>query len=275
MTIKTIYQAAFLPYRLFVRFLLIFVSLYDIYVYSPIQTLTAPIVRQIPRQIKIGDYEVTIFTANGVTYCRTLLAVPIAIALKNGYYTTAFACVILHDYLDHLDGIVAKVQNSLGYKSDPELGSFLDAFCDKLINCTALWTILMLTDYNMTTSELLTFVSILGGIILYEFVLGVVRVQDYYAAISGEERNLAASMEGKLKEKLESVGIALLCLSSPNPMASKGNDFNFSKLINSGNCGSYLLVLFHLPGSFFSDAQNGGPRLATTITRERNKREIA
>ena len=45
----------------------------------------------------------------------------------------AFTCVLVHDFLDHVDGIVAKVQRSLfGAIDDPLLGGFMDAFCDKV-----------------------------------------------------------------------------------------------------------------------------------------------
>ena len=44
--------------------------------------------------------------------------------------------VLLHDFLDHLDGIVAKVQRRvLGNVDDPLLGGFMDAFCDKVSLC--------------------------------------------------------------------------------------------------------------------------------------------
>ena len=41
--------------------------------------------------------------------------------------------IVLHDFLDHVDGIVAKVHRRCYGKVDsPILGSFLDAFCDKV-----------------------------------------------------------------------------------------------------------------------------------------------
>lgn len=44
-----------------------------------------------------------------------------------------FLCVLFHDFLDHLDGIVAKVHKSIfGQIDDPLLGGFMDAFCDKV-----------------------------------------------------------------------------------------------------------------------------------------------
>ena len=46
---------------------------------------------------------------------------------------TACALVVFHDFLDHLDGIVAKVQRKVfGPVDDPVLGGYLDAVCDKV-----------------------------------------------------------------------------------------------------------------------------------------------
>ena len=45
--------------------------------------------------------------------------------------------IVLHDFLDHVDGIVAKVHRSYyGSVDSPILGSFLDAFCDKVSGST-------------------------------------------------------------------------------------------------------------------------------------------
>ena len=41
--------------------------------------------------------------------------------------------VLLHDFLDHLDGTVAKVHKAVyGLVDDLILGAFVDAFCDKV-----------------------------------------------------------------------------------------------------------------------------------------------
>jgi phosphatidylglycerophosphate synthase len=51
------------------------------------------------------------------------------------YHTTAFLLVVLHDFLDHVDGIVAKAHRKMfGQVDDPLLGGFMDAFCDKVFN---------------------------------------------------------------------------------------------------------------------------------------------
>lgn len=209
------------------------INLYDAYCYSPLQTTLSPVVARVPRTVHLWGHEVNVFTANIVSWSRTILVIPIAWCLKYDYPVTAFLCVILHDFLDHLDGIVAKVQKVIyGQIDDPLLGGFIDAFCDKIVNCVSLWTILMVTDFSIMTSfQTWLYISACVSIIAYEFVVGVVRVQDYfqayyarkYKAVSTETKtNVAAVMEGKLKEKLESMGIACLCLSqgTPDPMFS-------------------------------------------------------
>ncbi|KAJ8307666.1 hypothetical protein KUTeg_014780 [Tegillarca granosa] len=118
---------------------------------------------------------------------------------------SAFLLVCLHDFLDHLDGIVAKVQKKIyGPVDDPLLGGFMDAFCDKekiddnrtcmpficyvrcpskIVNVISLWTILMVTNFStMSLQGLVLYVMSCVIIITYEFVLGVVRVQDYFRA---------------------------------------------------------------------------------------------
>ncbi|KAK3603925.1 hypothetical protein CHS0354_042934 [Potamilus streckersoni] len=195
----------------------------------------SPMVSRIPRSVRLGERELTIFTANIVSWARTLLVIPVAYCLKYDYNVTAFLLIMFHDFLDHLDGIVAKVQKQVyGPLDDPILGGFMDAFCDKIVNVFSLWTILMVTDFSrMTAYESLAYLLVCSIIITYEFILGVVRVQDYFSAYYAREygklgqsvqSNTAAVMEGKLKEKLESLGIGFLCLSQSSriPIESIG-----------------------------------------------------
>ena len=56
-----------------------------------------------------------------------------AIVSRYNWNMTACALVVFHDFLDHLDGIVAKVQRKVyGPVDDPVLGGYLDAVCDKV-----------------------------------------------------------------------------------------------------------------------------------------------
>jgi phosphatidylglycerophosphate synthase len=93
-------------------------------------------------------------------------------------------CVVFHDFLDHLDGIVAKVQRVTYPKhDDPLLGGFLDAFCDKIVNVLSIWTIIQTTSLESTTStEAFIYLSIAYAVISYETIIGIVRVQDFFLA---------------------------------------------------------------------------------------------
>ena len=57
---------------------------YDIWVYSRLQTLLMPLVVRIPRHVQLtpDGPQLTVFTANIVTYARTTLVIPIAWFLK-------------------------------------------------------------------------------------------------------------------------------------------------------------------------------------------------
>jgi hypothetical protein len=57
------------------------------------------------------------------------------------------------------------------------------------------------------------------------WVLGAIRVQDYFHVHHSNEpkdRKLQASIEGKLKEKLEAVAICSLALAAPSPFSTSG-----------------------------------------------------
>lgn len=100
------------------------------------------------------------------------------------YNFMAFMCVVFHDFLDHLDGIVAKVQRvTYPNHDDPTLGGFLDAFCDKIVNVLSLWTIIQSTNFDLLTrNESIVYLFVCYGVIAYESVIGIVRVQDFFLA---------------------------------------------------------------------------------------------
>ncbi|KAL5020983.1 hypothetical protein ScPMuIL_000138 [Solemya velum] len=245
MFVIPLYLLGFLS-RCVEKLLFIFVSLYDDYVYSPLQAVLSPLVANVPRKVSVNSRTYTVFTANIVSWARTTLVIPIACCLKYDLNVLAFGLVLLHDFLDHLDGIVAKVQKQMhGAVDDSLLGGFMDAFCDKIVNFMALWTILLYSDFSrMTWSQgSLLFLSC-AVIMAYEFILGVVRVQDYFRAYYERKykktdvvpmgNNIASVMEGKLKEKLESLGIGFLCLAQSSTMLMESA---------CGICGVVCLVL--------------------------------
>jgi hypothetical protein len=55
--------------------------------------------------------------------------------------------------------------------------------CCQIVNVFALWSILMVTDFGtFSMFEISIYSGSCGIIITYEFILGVVRVQDYFRA---------------------------------------------------------------------------------------------
>lgn len=100
------------------------------------------------------------------------------------YNFWACMCVVFHDFLDHLDGIVAKVQRvTYPNHDDPLLGGFLDAFCDKIVNVLSIWTIIQSIDLsNASEVEIFFYLFISYAVISYESIIGVVRVQDFFLA---------------------------------------------------------------------------------------------
>lgn len=163
-------------------------------------------------------------------------------------------CVVFHDFLDHLDGIVAKVHRvTYPGQDDPLLGGFLDAFCDKIVNVLSIWTIMQYTDFASTsTLQTSIYLFLCYAIIGYETVIGVVRVQDYFLASFKKAYEIketenketdptkltAAAMEGKLKEKLESTGIAFLCMGI--------GKFNSNSILNGWSIAGMVCLLLTL-----------------------------
>ena len=58
------------------------ILLYDSYCYSPLQTALSPLVAMVPRTVVVRETKVNVFTANIVSWIRTLLVIPIAACLK-------------------------------------------------------------------------------------------------------------------------------------------------------------------------------------------------
>lgn len=81
----------------------------------------------------------------------------------------------------------SKVHRKMGFKDDPNLGSFLDAICDKVVNVVCVWSFILLCGYDsISTFQLITFLWVCFTVIGYETVLAIVRIQDFYAATTGE-----------------------------------------------------------------------------------------
>lgn len=201
------------------------VDMHDLY-YAWIMRVCTPFCAWMPRELVMGGQSYTVFTANIVTYGRGFLAIVIALAMKYGYLWTAGGMVMYHDFLDHLDGVVAKQQALDGRSKgdDGMYGAFVDAQMDKLVFCLSLWSFLLVLDYGAGSMWITALVVVTcATLFALEFTIAGVRTQDYFRAkytpvsSTGSKPALRAVSEGKLKQKFESVGIALYCLALPNP----------------------------------------------------------
>jgi len=241
--------------------------------YNGVQAVLVPVCKLIPRRV----FGVDVFTANAVTFGRVFLVIPVAIGLSCGAepllppgvllpewavpgwafsgvanarsvpgVVLASVLIVLHDFLDHVDGIVAKAQREAGTAEgdDPVFGGFIDAFIDKVFFAVTVWSALLCTDLpalravargllggspaapaaaaQSTLALELSVLAACGVLIAYEVTIATVRVNDYFTEKlappkAGERRRrLRAAMEGKLKQKLTSFGLAFLALAVPS-----------------------------------------------------------
>ena len=199
------------------------VAAHDCYYEAVMKTWT-PFCAAMPRTVTVGGCRLTVFSANAVTYARGLLAIPIAVAMRGGWLRTAAFLVMYHDFLDHLDGVVAKqhARDGRSKGDDSMWGAFLDAQMDKLVFCLCLWSFALSVDYAAAPPALAAVVVATCALLFaLEFAIGAVRTKDYFTAklapAAGKKRvALRAVSEGKLKQKFESTGIAVYCLALPD-----------------------------------------------------------
>merc|ERR1711916_370149 len=159
-----------------------------------------------------------------IQWYRVFVPLPLALALTSGWYTTAFLVVLLMDYMDHADGFVAKAFDDEGLSYDVPLTGFLDAFCDKVINVVALYTILVTRPWASTSFFMMFFmVFVVLVVSFYELGLAYIRLIDYFPSFPSNKNTWARyggagrlvigySMEAKIREKLLTFGIGFLCI---------------------------------------------------------------
>ena len=211
------------------------VEAHDAY-YDFVMASCTPFCAAMPREVTVLGRKVTVFTANGVTYGRAGLAVPIALAMKRGSLAAASALVLFHDFLDHFDGVVAKQQARDGRSrgDDGAYGAFVDAQVDKVVFCLCLWSFLLFCDWPPASAPGAAVVVATSALLIaLEVTIACVRTADYFRAkYAPQSANgargrpaLRAVSEGKLKQKFESVGVALYALCLPDPTARSARAF--------------------------------------------------
>ncbi len=183
------------------------------------QWLTQPLMIKVLPERMIEDGRVLFITANVITIFRTVLIIPISILLQMGYVNMGFTLYVIGGILDFVDGLVATVHRKAGYKDNPDLGAFLDAFCDKFYYGVGKIVVLSLGNYEQPLH--ITILLLASALILlqYEVRLGIIRVADYYYNTKNSSSgllDLRAKGSGKLKFALEMIGIGGLILALPS-----------------------------------------------------------
>lgn len=179
------------------------------------------------------------FTANFITYARTVLVMPCILFLAWGYDVSAAIIVIAVDFGDFLDGVVARYWvDVLKKNKKPEdvssdnavpswqltqrnkiYGGFIDANCDKafVVPC---WIFLLSTVSGSTLENLQYFV--LWSLILAESASGSIRFKAFYTSVGVPTPSVAglefsssavkADHVGKAKQTFEMVGTSLFMI---------------------------------------------------------------
>mmetsp|Transcript_13226 Transcript_13226/g.17282 ORF Transcript_13226/g.17282 Transcript_13226/m.17282 type:complete len:405 (-) Transcript_13226:106-1320(-) len=188
------------------------------------------------------------FTANFVTYGRTLLVIPTLylISLNCGFANVLSSMlVILVDFGDFLDGVLARFWNdhqkdSKGGDVEKDMiepswrvtthsstyGGFVDAVCDKAF-VVPVWILLLSTvSQNENAHLIFAKYTVLFSLILLESCSAVIRFRAYFMSVGVKAPKLQGSYlenlftssavkadhVGKAKQTFEMVGTALLIL---------------------------------------------------------------
>merc|ERR1711871_125304 len=154
--------------------------------YAWVMQMCTPFCKAMPREITLAGHNLTVFTANIVTYGRGLVSpIVVALAMKYGWLWTAASMVMFHDFLDHLDGVVAKQQALDGRSKgdDGRFGAYIDAQMDKVVFCLCLWSFLCFMDYT-SGNAVVNLIVVLTCATLFglECAIATVRATDYFTA---------------------------------------------------------------------------------------------
>jgi len=204
-----------------------------------------------------SDYIPEWFTANFITYSRTLLVIPCLFLLIEGYEVLPSIIVLSVDFGDFLDGVVARYwvdyrkakgegedkcithETQFDKSKTPKFlsswsldhrertyGGFIDAICDKVFVAPC-WIILLSTVESSGFTKLFHFFTLMS-LICTETASAFVRFRSFYQSsgitapkVEGfnfSNSSVKADHIGKVKQSLEMVGTALTILPQLKPI---------------------------------------------------------
>jgi len=149
-------------------------------------------------------------TPNKITYFRTCLVFPAVYLffLPNDYMKLISSILIMtNDFLDFLDGAVARVHEKKGIVYNKIYGSYIDACGDKLFNII-FWSAILIYQHKYSVSAISQITQyVFISLILIETILGFVRTKLYLS-----NKVSHADKYGKTKQTLETIGTSLYIL---------------------------------------------------------------
>jgi phosphatidylglycerophosphate synthase len=145
-------------------------------------------------------------TPNKITYFRTLLLLPIIYYFLHHQMMLCSILVILNDFLDFIDGTVARFHKKKGIIYDTAYGSFIDAACDKIFSIPLWFVLVIVSDLPIGCKTECAFLAIIEGLSLLK------RTINYFHYPNIEQ---SANVVGKAKQTFQMFGSALLFI-NPN-----------------------------------------------------------
>ena len=97
-------------------------EIHDLCIYYPIKSILEVICTFLPKFL----------TPNLITLLSLVCVIPIKYYILNGSYVNASFIFLLHDLLDRMDGAMANVFLKQKRNHNSQIGSYLDAICDKI-----------------------------------------------------------------------------------------------------------------------------------------------
>lgn len=122
----------------------------------------------------VSSFIPLVITPNLLTLLGVLTCIPVLLSLHFGMSNVGVAFMALHEFLDYMDGCMARSYKARGIYHNGDFGAFFDSMCDKVFGWSVIFGILYYRNMG--------FIWILLAITksLVHVALTVKRVRDYF-----------------------------------------------------------------------------------------------
>ena len=199
---------------------------YDKVVYIPTVAIATKLISLLPPKVTLFGAEFEGNTAIAVQTLRVLMVIPLLLGVGLGFPLLSVVALVVHDViLAHASGLVAQQRKTKKHQDDDPLITFTSIFVGKVVNASGfVATLLSIRTLGFPFFDAAATVVILFTLTAYEVVDMGLRVVDFfptrpsdqvgYARFGGAGGMVGFSIEAKIKEKLDSLGLATLLAAS-------------------------------------------------------------